>query len=120
MSDMPTTDQYHLGFTMRFPRALSIREDLSLSDCITASGAVLHSLGYHSFLSLSLAILEVVRSEKKRKMENVAEFRFHDYPFDPISVDHIYQEECEEETKENSKGDTNTSDLLFEFLRSPS
>ncbi|KAN0115590.1 ATP dependent DNA ligase domain containing protein [Russula decolorans] len=50
------SDQYHLGFTMRFPRALSIREDLSLSDCIAAS-----------------AILEVVRSEKKRKMENVAE-----------------------------------------------
>ncbi len=41
-------------------------------------------------------------------MENVAEFGFHDYTFDPISVDHMYQEECEEETKdsENSKGNT--------------
>ena len=39
-------------------------------------------------------------------MENVAEFGFHDYTFDPIGVDHVYQEECEEETKENSKGNT--------------
>lgn len=37
-------------------------------------------------------------------MENVAEFGFHDYSFDLTSVNHIYQEECEEETKENSKG----------------
>jgi hypothetical protein len=47
-----------------------------------------------------------VRSEKKRKMENFAEFGFHNYTFDPRSVDHIYQEEREEETKENSKGNT--------------
>ncbi|KAI9440740.1 ATP dependent DNA ligase domain-containing protein [Lactarius indigo] len=37
--DVYATDQYHLGFTMRFPRAMSIREDLSVSDCITATGA---------------------------------------------------------------------------------
>jgi hypothetical protein len=47
-----------------------------------------------------------VRSEKKRKMENVAEFGLHDCPFDPIGVDHVYQEEWEEETQENSKGNT--------------
>ncbi|KAJ3483114.1 hypothetical protein NLI96_g6529 [Meripilus lineatus] len=40
------------GFTMRFPRALMIRDDLSIDDCMTAS-----------------AVLESVRSEKKRKME---------------------------------------------------
>ncbi|KAF8273171.1 ATP dependent DNA ligase domain-containing protein [Lactarius quietus] len=55
-AEITASDQYHMGFTMRFPRALSIREDLSASDCITAS-----------------AILETVRSEKKRKMENVTE-----------------------------------------------
>jgi hypothetical protein len=60
-----------------------------------------------------------VRSEKKRKMENVAEFGFHDYTFDPISVDHIYQEECEEETKENSKGNTTLRTRNSHFLRSP-
>jgi hypothetical protein len=60
-----------------------------------------------------------VRSEKKRKMENVAEFGFHDYTFDPISVDHIYQEECEEETKENSKGNTLLRTCYSEILRSP-
>jgi len=54
ISDMQTTDQYHLGFTMRFPRALSIREDLSRADCITASGAILHSFGLSSFLLLSI------------------------------------------------------------------
>ncbi|KAI9453421.1 DNA ligase 4 [Lactarius psammicola] len=55
-AEITASDQYHLGFTMRFPRAMSIREDLSASDCITAS-----------------AILEAIRSEKKRKMENVTE-----------------------------------------------
>jgi len=55
-AEITASDQYHVGFTMRFPRALSIREDLSASDCITAS-----------------AILEAIRSEKKRKMENVPE-----------------------------------------------
>ncbi|KAI0295389.1 ATP dependent DNA ligase domain-containing protein [Multifurca ochricompacta] len=50
------SDQFCIGFTMRFPRALAIREDLSVSDCVTLS-----------------AILEAVRSEKKRKMESVTE-----------------------------------------------
>jgi hypothetical protein len=60
-----------------------------------------------------------VRSEKKRKMEKVAEFGFHDYTFDPISADHIYQEECEEETKENSKGNTILRTYYSDFLQSP-
>ena len=34
-------DQYHMGFTMRFPRALSIRDDLSIADCMTASGIII-------------------------------------------------------------------------------
>lgn len=40
---------------MRFPRALSIRDDLSIADCMTAS-----------------AVLESMRSERKRKMESDA------------------------------------------------
>jgi hypothetical protein len=51
-------------------------------------------------------------------MENVAEYGFHDYTLDPISVDHIYQEECEEETKENSKGDV-TRTCYSDFSRNP-
>lgn len=35
------TDQYHLGFTMRFPRALAIREDLSVADCMTSTGKII-------------------------------------------------------------------------------
>lgn len=27
-----------MGYTMRFPRALGIREDLSIADCMPASG----------------------------------------------------------------------------------
>ena len=27
-----------MGYTMRFPRALSIRDDLSIADCMAASG----------------------------------------------------------------------------------
>ncbi|PFH51893.1 hypothetical protein AMATHDRAFT_74590 [Amanita thiersii Skay4041] len=46
------SDQYHLGFTMRFPRAIAIRDDLSSDDCMTAT-----------------AVLESLRTEKKRKME---------------------------------------------------
>ncbi|OBZ73865.1 DNA ligase 4 [Grifola frondosa] len=41
---------YHLGITMRFPRALQIRDDLDISDCATAS-----------------SVMENLRSDKKRK-----------------------------------------------------
>ncbi|KAF9244662.1 ATP dependent DNA ligase domain-containing protein [Melanogaster broomeanus] len=56
-SEITTSDQYHLGVTMRFPRALSIRDDLSIEDCMSAS-----------------AVLETMRSERKRKMESGASF----------------------------------------------
>jgi hypothetical protein len=69
-SDTQTTDQYHLGFTMRFPRALSVREDLSVADCITASGTVFHSFGLLSFLlssiQLSWKLCALRRREKWR------------------------------------------------------
>jgi len=35
---MVVTDQYYMGFTMRFPRAMAIRDDLTVADCMTASG----------------------------------------------------------------------------------
>ncbi len=35
---MVSSDLYSLGFTMRFPRALSIRDDLTIADCMTATG----------------------------------------------------------------------------------
>ncbi|KIK09022.1 hypothetical protein K443DRAFT_672060 [Laccaria amethystina LaAM-08-1] len=52
-AEITPSDQYHMGFTMRFPRALSIRDDLSIADCMTAT-----------------AVFESLRSEKKRKMES--------------------------------------------------
>ncbi|TCD60360.1 DNA ligase (ATP) [Steccherinum ochraceum] len=52
-AEITSTDQYHIGFTMRFPRALIIRDDLDISDCMTAS-----------------AVLETLRSEKKRKVDD--------------------------------------------------
>ncbi|KIM44920.1 hypothetical protein M413DRAFT_442894 [Hebeloma cylindrosporum] len=54
-AEITPSDQYHMRFTMRFPRALSIRDDLSIADCMSAS-----------------AVLESLRSEKKRKMESDA------------------------------------------------
>lgn len=54
-AEITPSDQYHMGFTMRFPRALSIRDDLSIADCMTAT-----------------AVFESLRSEKKRKMESDA------------------------------------------------
>ncbi|TFK40007.1 DNA ligase IV [Crucibulum laeve] len=51
-AEITPSDQYQMGFTMRFPRALAIRDDLSIADCITAT-----------------AVFESLRSEKKRKME---------------------------------------------------
>lgn len=42
-------DQYYLGYTMRFPRALMIREDLGIEDCMTAS-----------------AVFESIRAEKRK------------------------------------------------------
>ncbi|KAH9935959.1 DNA ligase 4 [Epithele typhae] len=52
-AEITTTDQYHLGFTMRFPRALHVREDLTIADCMSAT-----------------AVIETMRSEKKRKMDD--------------------------------------------------
>ncbi|KAK6992215.1 DNA ligase [Favolaschia claudopus] len=52
-AEIVTSDQYHMGFTMRFPRALSIRDDLSIADCMPAT-----------------AVLESIRTIKKRKMES--------------------------------------------------
>ncbi|KAG5353805.1 hypothetical protein C0989_001922 [Termitomyces sp. Mn162] len=37
-AEIVPSDQYDMGFTMRFPRALSIRDDLSIADCVTATG----------------------------------------------------------------------------------
>ncbi|KAJ8590777.1 DNA ligase 4 [Rhizopogon salebrosus TDB-379] len=54
-AEITSSDQYHLGVTMRFPRALAIRDDLSMADCMTAT-----------------AVLESMRSERKRKMESDA------------------------------------------------
>ncbi|KAN0088925.1 ATP dependent DNA ligase domain containing protein [Tylopilus felleus] len=56
-AEITHTDQYHLGLTMRFPRALTIRDDLTTEDCMTAS-----------------ALLETFRTERKRKMEKDASF----------------------------------------------
>ena len=63
-------DEYHLGITMRFPRALVIREDLSIADCMTASGKQFHPLC--SSYSPLPAVLESMRAERKRKMESEA------------------------------------------------
>ncbi|KAJ6581402.1 ATP dependent DNA ligase domain-containing protein [Mycena capillaripes] len=52
-AEIVTSDQYHMGYTMRFPRALSIRDDLNIADCMPAS-----------------AVLESLRTVKKRKMES--------------------------------------------------
>ncbi|KAK0202966.1 DNA ligase 4 [Desarmillaria ectypa] len=52
-AEITPSDQYHLGYTMRFPRALAIRQDLTIADCMTAS-----------------AVLESARTTKKRKMES--------------------------------------------------
>ncbi|KAJ3889259.1 DNA ligase 4 [Lentinula edodes] len=52
-AEIVPSEQYHLGYTMRFPRALIIRDDLDASDTLTAS-----------------ELLESIRSEKKRKMED--------------------------------------------------
>ncbi|KAI0704277.1 ATP dependent DNA ligase domain-containing protein [Cytidiella melzeri] len=51
-AEITASDQYHLGYTMRFPRAISIRDDLNISDCMTAS-----------------AVFEQMRTVRKRKEE---------------------------------------------------
>ncbi|KAI0720902.1 DNA ligase 4 [Fomitopsis betulina] len=51
-AEITTTDLYHSGLTMRFPRALNIRDDLGIGNCATVT-----------------AILQSVHTERKRKME---------------------------------------------------
>ncbi|KAI0091679.1 DNA ligase 4 [Irpex rosettiformis] len=51
-AEINASDQYHLGYTMRFPRAIAIRDDLGIADCMTAS-----------------AVFEQMRSIRKRREE---------------------------------------------------
>ncbi|KAF7309720.1 DNA ligase [Mycena indigotica] len=60
-AEIVISEQYHLGYTMRFPRALSIRDDLMVEDCMTAS-AVLASL-----LTVKKRVLESDTGSKKRR-----------------------------------------------------
>lgn len=56
---------------MRFPRALNIRDDLTVADCMTATGAPITAFSAGALLNLvCLGILEGIRSEKKRKMDD--------------------------------------------------
>lgn len=65
-------DQYYTGYTMRFPRALQIRDDLSIGDCMSASGTCLVCEKEKLQIFATIAILDGIRSEKKRKMESGA------------------------------------------------
>ncbi|KAJ7583239.1 DNA ligase 4 [Mycena floridula] len=51
-AEIVPTVKYHLGHTLRFPRALVIRDELEISDCMTAND-----------------VMESLRAEKKRKLE---------------------------------------------------
>lgn len=55
-AEITNSDLYHMGVTMRFPRAIQIREDLDTSDCTTAT-----------------AVFESLRSDRKRKMSDTDE-----------------------------------------------
>ncbi|KAL4250333.1 DNA ligase [Abortiporus biennis] len=57
-AEITSSDQYAMGFTMRFPRAIAIRDDLSISDCMTAT-----------------TVLGSLRAEKKRKMDEDVEVK---------------------------------------------
>ncbi|KAF6761657.1 DNA ligase 4 [Ephemerocybe angulata] len=52
-AEIVPSDQYHMGYTMRFPRAIGIRDDLSIADCAGAS-----------------SVFENMRSERKRKIND--------------------------------------------------
>ncbi|TFK71638.1 DNA ligase 4 [Pluteus cervinus] len=54
-AEVVPSDLYHLGFTMRFPRAIQIRDDLTVADCACAND-----------------VLVSMRTERKRKMEQDA------------------------------------------------
>jgi hypothetical protein len=61
-----------MSFTMRFPRAETIRDDLDAEDCASASGWHL-SLGILlHVLTFSLDVIAALRREKKRKIEDTA------------------------------------------------
>ncbi|KAJ7066714.1 DNA ligase IV [Mycena amicta] len=52
-AEIVPSEQYDMGYTMRFPRALTIRDDLTIADCMPAS-----------------AVLESLRTVKKRRLES--------------------------------------------------
>ncbi|KAF5351528.1 hypothetical protein D9758_007230 [Tetrapyrgos nigripes] len=52
-AEIVPSDQYHMGYTMRFPRALSAREDKGVEDCMTAQ-----------------EVLDSIKTERKRKLSD--------------------------------------------------
>ena len=72
-AEITPSEQYHLGFTMRFPRALAIRDDLSIADCMTATGESAETLATHRIADLPKAVLESLKNVRKRKMEEKEE-----------------------------------------------
>ncbi|EIN09548.1 ATP-dependent DNA ligase [Punctularia strigosozonata HHB-11173 SS5] len=62
-AEIVTSDLYYLGFTMRFPRAVNIRDDLSVADCMTAT----EFLAEMSESKKRKVEEETVKPEKKRK-----------------------------------------------------
>lgn len=70
-AEVVSSDLYSLGFTMRFPRALSIRDDLTVADCMTATGTPISVSSDGTVIKPNnTGVLENIRSEKKRKMED--------------------------------------------------
>ncbi|KAI3619578.1 dna ligase iv [Moniliophthora roreri] len=55
-AEIVPSEQYHMGYTMRFPRALAIRGDMDVENCMRAT-----------------EVEDSLKSERKRKMENNAE-----------------------------------------------
>lgn len=92
---------------MRFPRALSIRENLSVSDCITASGAALRPSGVSSFLQSGIQLSWRVSVPRRRgRWRTLLSSPSMYFSLDLMNADHVSQEKREEEAQDNSKGIT--------------
>ena len=61
-----------MKYTMRFPRALNIRDDLNLTDCLTASGKCFLLYAAVSLSHSRTGVTESIITKKKRKMESEA------------------------------------------------
>lgn len=71
-AEITAASGYHIGWTMRFPRAVGIRDDLTIMDCASATAVLEHARSLTNKRKVLLGEMDSLPSRKKRKTVRTA------------------------------------------------